>query len=147
MPLDAHQEVGNNWRAAKDLGWQNLDVFSVGVEGRFKPVSIETFVQQMEKFYGHPAVTSLGGKSTVESAALISGGAYKEIMAAAKAGVDCFITGNFDEPAWSMAREEGINFLALGHSATERIGPLALSSYLEQHFQLPCPFLDIKNPF
>ncbi len=153
LPLDAHDSVGNNWRAAQEMGWSDLEPFGkyeksyLGVKGTFSPREIDCFIAEVEAYYQHSATIAKGGKKEVRSAALISGGAWKEIKSAADAGVDCFITGNFDEPAWSLAKEEGIHFLALGHSATERVGPKALGSYLEQHFQIPCPFLDIQNPF
>lgn len=153
LPLDAHDTVGNNWRAAEQMGWSDLKPFGkmeqsfIGVCGTFQPVDLDRFIAQLEVYYEHSASVARGGSSQVSSAALISGGAWKEIKSAADAGVDCFITGSFDEPAWSIAKEERINFIAMGHSATERIGPKALGAYLEQHFQIPCPFLDIENPF
>lgn len=153
LPLDAHDTIGNNWRAAQEMGWSDLKPFGqfgqslIGVRGTFSATDIDVLIAEVESYYQHPATIAYGGKKEVSSAALISGGAWKEIKSAADAGVDCFITGNFDEPAWSLAKELGIHFLALGHSATERVGPKALGAYLEQHFQIPCPFLDIKNPF
>lgn len=153
LPLDAHREYGNNWRAAKELQWENLEPFgrygnvSIGVKGTFKPQSREAFSASLQRYYGHAAHLALGGKAEVCSAALISGGAYKSIPEAASEGVDCFITGNFDEPAWHMAFEEKINFFALGHSNTEKIGPRTLGEHLYQHFNVPCEFLDLENPF
>ncbi|MCH9627964.1 MAG: GTP cyclohydrolase 1 type 2 [Chlamydiales bacterium] len=148
LPLDAHQVVGNNWKAARDLGWENLEPFGgIGVKGEFPEQSIEAFFEKLEVYYGHQAAKALGGEKSVRSAALISGGAYREIKAAAKEGVDCFITGNFDEPAWGWAFEEKIHFLALGHSATERVGPQALASYLQRELGLKAEFLDVVNPF
>lgn len=153
LPLDAHQVVGNNWQAARALGWGDLQPFGdyngtlIGVKGTFEPKPIEEFIRVVERYYEHPATVALGGKKVVGSAALISGGAYKELSAAARAGVDCFITGNFDEPAWGVAYEEGINFLALGHSATEKVGPKALAEHLKQQLHLDAFFLDISNPF
>lgn len=148
LPLDAHQMVGNNWKAAKDLGWDTLEPFeTVGVKGRFTPIDVNTFIAELEAYYAHPVVSSLGGKSQVRSAALISGGAYKYLKEAAKLGVDAFITGNYDEPAWWMAKEEGIHFFALGHNATERVGPMALARHLSSKFGIKVEFIDIKNPF
>lgn len=153
LPLDAHYEVGNNWKAARDLGWQQLAPFGfynnkyIGVKGTFHPIEIETFKSKIEKYYHHFATVALKGKKLVSSAALISGAAYKELLQAAKENIDCFITGNFDEPAWSMAQEEQIHFLALGHSATETVGPKALAAKLSQQFEVACVFLDIPNPF
>lgn len=153
LPLDVHRLYGNNWKAALDLGWENLEPFglykgiAVGVKGTFKATSRQAFTNRLEEYYEHPAHVALGGPETVKSAALISGAAYRSLPEAALAGVDCFITGNFDEPAWHQAFEEGINFFALGHSHTEKIGPKALGQHLSAQFGLPCPFIDIDNPF
>lgn len=153
LPLDAHPLYGNNWVAAKEMGWENLEPFglyqglAIGVKGKFSSRSREDFCLQLEKYYCHPAHSAMGGKAIVESAALISGGAHKSILEAAKEGIDCFITGSFDEPIWHQAFEEKINFFALGHYNTEIIGPRALGRHLEAHFKLPCQFLDLVNPF
>lgn len=153
LPLDAHNKFGNNWKAACDLGWSDLELFGeinkapFGVKGRFTPRSVDTLLGQLEDYYQHSASCALGGKNTVETAALISGGAYRMLLDAANEGVDCFITGNFDEPAWHQAYEEKINFLALGHSATEKIGPKALGEHLKNQFGLEYAFIDIPNPF
>ncbi len=153
LPLDAHQIYGNNWRAAIDLGWQNLEPFGmykgsfIGVKGNFSPQSRDSFVHKLENYYGHKAYLAPGGNNEVKSAALISGGAYRSLGEASEAGVDCFITGNFDEPAWHQALEEKINFLALGHSHTEKIGPKSLAKYLQEKLQVSCSFIDIENPF
>lgn len=153
LPLDTHQEVGNNWRAARDLQWDSLAPFGkasgrpLGVQGRFTTRSIETLIQELEEYYGHPAHTALGGPSQVSSAAIVSGGANRMLADAVAAGVDCFVTGSFDEPQWHIAHEEGIHFIALGHSATERIGPRALGDHLAESFNLTARFLDLANPF
>ncbi len=153
LPLDAHEKFGNNWLAARELGWKSLKPFGlfgdvpIGVEGVVDNVGREEFQKALEAYYGHPANTALGGPETVRRAALISGGAYRSLLDAAKEQIDVFITGNFDEPAWAWAFEERINFMALGHSATEKIGPRALAGHLEEKFSLPAEFIDIFNPF
>ncbi|HVW99068.1 MAG TPA: Nif3-like dinuclear metal center hexameric protein, partial [Candidatus Babeliaceae bacterium] len=44
LPLDAHQELGNNWKAARDLGLSDLMPFgeygkiSIGVRGFLEPI-------------------------------------------------------------------------------------------------------------
>lgn len=44
LPLDMHPELGNNWKAAKDLGWNDLLPFNylngvpIGVKGNVSPV-------------------------------------------------------------------------------------------------------------
>ncbi len=148
LPLDGHPEVGNNWVAAKELGWKELESFDqIGVKGKFAPVDIEVLVAELEAFYSHGATVALSGSKKVSTAVLVSGGAYRWLPKAAKEQVDCFITGNFDEPAWGMAHEEKMHFMALGHSATERVGPRALASHIANQFEVPCQFLDVPNPF
>lgn len=153
LPLDAHRALGNNWRAAQDLGWHNPEPFGnfdgvcIGVKGSFEPISVDKFQGQLEKYYEHRAHVAPGGKSEISSAALISGGAHWSIKEAVKAGVDCFITGSFDEPIWHIAREEGIHFFAMGHSATERVGPRALGECIQEQLDIETVFLDLANPF
>ena len=152
LPLDLHAELGNNWKAAKDLKMFDLEPFGsgkfpIGVKGKVKPISCEDFKHQLEHYYEHPAHCALGGNPIIETVAIVSGGAHRMITEAAQEGVDAFITGSFDEPVWHQAFEEKINFFALGHSATERVGPLALAYHLEQVFHVPCSFIDITNPF
>lgn len=152
LPLDAHQTVGNNWKAAQDLGWQNLQPFgeysgkAIGVRGNFHSIDSYQFKKQLENYYSNNAVVVIV-KQTVSSAALISGAADKSIMQAVHAGVDCFITGNVDEPVWYTAHEEHINFYGLGHAATEKVGPKALAQYLQTELGLSAFFIDTKNPF
>ncbi|MBA3237113.1 MAG: Nif3-like dinuclear metal center hexameric protein [Parachlamydiaceae bacterium] len=153
LPLDAHRELGNNWKAAAELGWHSLEPFGlyggkfIGVRGTFEPKSREAFSESLESYYSHSLQMALGGKKIVSSAALISGGAHRSLLEASAVGVDCFITGSFDEPTWHEAFEEGINFFALGHSNTEKVGPYHLGRHLQERFGIPCDFLDIPNPF
>ncbi len=153
LPLDAHPEIGNNGKAAADLGWKDIEPFGylsgkpIGVVGSFPKMSRADFEKKLEEYYKHPVTAARGGKDFVESACLISGGAYKSVKEAAKAGADCFITGNFDLPAWDDAMELGINFYAIGHTATEKIGPRALKDAVKNRFGIECVFIDDDNPF
>lgn len=153
LPLDVHPELGNNGRAAEEMGWTNRQTLGryngipMGVQGEFDECSIAEFVQKVGDYYGSHVHTALGGPSRVSSAGLISGGAHRSITDAVKAGVDCFITGSFDEPIWHIAKEEGIHFLAVGHSNSEKVGPRTLGEHLARKFQLNHRFLDLPNPF
>ena len=153
LPLDAHQKIGNNWKAAFDLGLEGLHPFylvgktALGVKGKMSPISVEAFQKKLEVYYEHPAHTALGGKREVQSAAIISGGAHRYIDQAADERVDCYITGSFDEPTWDIAHERKINFFALGHYSTEKIGISALMSHLYKQFSISCEFIDLFNPF
>lgn len=153
LPLDAHTEVGNNWVAAKEMGWENLEPFGefngmlIGVRGTIQEMEVSQFRALLEKYYDHPAHFAPGSRSTVKSCALISGGAHRSILEAVECEADCFITGSFDEPNWHDAKELDVPFFAMGHSATERVGPRTLAAHLERKFGISCPFLDLRNPF
>lgn len=153
LPLDMHPKIGNNWKAALDMNWKNLQPFGfiekspIGVQGTIQPCSRDEFKKKLESYYNHPATYAWGGNEEIRSVALISGGAHKSILEAAQKGIDAYITGSFDEPVWHQAKEEGVNFYALGHSATERIGPMALAYEIQQFLNLPCEFIDVFNPF
>ncbi|OGN56073.1 MAG: Nif3-like dinuclear metal center hexameric protein [Chlamydiae bacterium GWF2_49_8] len=153
LPLDAHPSLGNNWRAAIELGWKQLESFGIsngypiGVKGAFPALPVQEFTRKLVDYYGHKAVLALGGKEEVSSAALLSGGGHRYIEQAVREGVDCFVTGSFDLPVWDIALEDQINFVAMGHHATERVGLLALQSHLQDHLGLPLEFIDLPNPF
>lgn len=153
LPLDMHTSLGNNWKAAIEMGWTDLEPFCnikghyLGVKGRLKKISREDFQKKLEDYYQHPAQSALGGKKEIETAALVSGGGYRFINQAIADRMDCFVTGNFDEPVWHQAFEENMNFYALGHSATERIGPRSLGNHLSEKFGLEHQFIDVYNPF
>jgi len=153
LPLDAHEELGNNWRVAKDLRWEALEPFgevngtAIGVRAVVNAVDRDQLVAELTGYYDHPCQLVTGGPSTISTIALVSGGAHRMLLDAAKEGVDCFVTGTVDEPVFSWAQEEGINFMAFGHSATERVGPKALAGHLEEMFQVPAGFIDVYNPF
>lgn len=153
LPLDAHRQLGNNWKAASDLKWSRLEEFgifrkmAIGVKGQFPSLPVEEFKKIIEGFYGHPAHVALGGKKQVSSAGIISGGAHWSILEAVDQNLDCYITGSFDEPIWDIAHERKINFFALGHYATEKIGIQALMKHLMEKFSLTCSFIELENPF
>lgn len=152
LPMDAHQELGNNWGAARDLSWSELETFgsfngmSIGVKGRVSSLPIEVLVQELEDYYGVEAKVAKGSGS-VQSLGLISGGAHWSLEEAIAEGLDAFITGSYDEPIWNMAKESGVHFIALGHSASERIGPKKMAKYLQESLKLETRFIEDDNPF
>jgi dinuclear metal center YbgI/SA1388 family protein len=151
LPLDAHQKVGNNWKAAMDLGLKNCtpileyDGTYMGVLGDAH-MPFDDFKKQVERYYDRSA-SAVKVHDKVNKVAIVSGGADKAIKDAALAGADCFITGRVDEPVWADAHEYGISFLGLGHYATETVGPKALASVIEQHFKISAIFIETDNPF
>ena len=152
LPLDAHQELGNNWKAAKDLGLKNcvpcvsFNGNNIGVMGQAEDISFDDFRKHVELYYGRGA-QFVKVRNTVKNVAIISGGGDRFIKEVADIGADCFITGRVDEHVWDYAQEYGVSFLGLGHYATEVVGARALAVKLEQHFKIPAIFIKTDNPF
>ena len=152
LPLDAHPTLGNNGKAAHDLGLTDQELFlewggsPIGVVGTMPPVSFDAFKIKVEEYYGRPA-QFVKVKDQVSKVAIISGGADKFIMQAAEVGADCFITGRVDEQVWDDAHDYGVSFLGLGHYGTETIGVKELAKVLEEQFKIPAEFIQTNNPF
>lgn len=152
LPLDAHAEVGNNAAAARALGLGGLEPFGdyhgmkIGVKGRLpRPEAREAFVARLEAYYGHRALVVPGGPEEVRAVGVVSGGAAKEAPQAAAAGLDFYVTGEPGEPTTYLCRELGLNFAALGHYATERVGVRALMEHLGETLGVETVFLELEN--
>ncbi len=152
LPLDAHAEVGNNAVAAKDLGLRDLEPFAeyhgmqIGFAGSLaEPIDRATFVKKLETYYGHRAMVVPAGPESVRTVGIVSGGAAKEAEAGLRLGLDAYVTGEPGEPVTYLCREGGINFAALGHYATERVGIQALGGHLGTRFGLETFFIDVDN--
>lgn len=152
LPLDAHPESGNNAVAARSLGLTKLKPFGdyhnmkIGWKGTLaRPVELDNFIARLEKYYGHKASVVKGGGKLLKNVGIVSGGAAKEAMQAAEEGLDLYVTGESSEPVTYLAREAGLNFAALGHYATERVGVMALADHLGKRFGLRTFFIELDN--
>ena len=148
LALDAHPEVGNNALLARELGMEPSEPFAgIGFGGPLaEPVSVERFAARVQEKLGSEPVVFAHGPDPVVRAAVITGGGARYLADAAREGYDLFLTGEPAEPSLHTARELGINFVAAGHYATERIGIQALAKRLAEQFELEWEFIDLPNP-
>ncbi len=153
LPLDAHPEVGNNAPALKDLGARDLEKFGdykgmkIGFKGRLpEPMARDAFLAKLENYYDRkPAVVVPGGPDPIRTIGLVSGGAAREAQQAVDEGLDIYVTGEPGEPTTYLCREAGLNFAAMGHYATERVGVIRLAAHLKEKFGLKIHFMDVEN--
>jgi dinuclear metal center YbgI/SA1388 family protein len=154
LPLDAHREIGNNALLCRELGFEPDPQPFAEVRGR--PIgmigrSLDGF-EMPELVARVTAVTDRdplvfdAGPPTVRSIGIVSGGASSQIADAVAAGLDAFMTGEPSEHAMADAREGGINFIAAGHHATERVGIRRLGELVAEHFGIDHQFIDVPNP-
>ncbi|MFU8764974.1 MAG: Nif3-like dinuclear metal center hexameric protein [Haliea sp.] len=153
LPLDAHPELGNNARLGALLGMsdqQPLDADSpeaVGNIGSLEaPLQVSALLAQLEALTGRAPLHIGDPDLPVQRIAWCTGAAQSYIGAAVAAGADLFLTGEASEQTVHIAREEGLQFIAAGHHATERYGVQALGEHLAARFGLEHLFVDIDNP-
>lgn len=148
IPLDAHKEVGNNWGLARILGMTDLSNFGewqgkpIGVKGVFpNPMSLRDLADVIEKELGESVLVHAGGNLEVGTLGIISGGASWDVVTAAEAGLDAFLTGEPKHEVFYEAFERNINALYAGHYMTETVGVNLLAQKLREEFALETEFI------
>ncbi|MBX3640741.1 MAG: Nif3-like dinuclear metal center hexameric protein [Nitrosomonas sp.] len=150
LPLDMHQELGNNVQLAKRLGFVE--------NGRFgeQDIVVRGALQEAMPLcaLGHKIAQALGREpqiignpeQSIRQLAWCTGAAQGYFEAAIAQSVDAYITGEISEQTVHAARESGVAFIAAGHHATERYGVQALGEHLADKFGIQHQFVDIDNP-
>ncbi|WP_321324622.1 Nif3-like dinuclear metal center hexameric protein [Thiomicrorhabdus sp.] len=148
LPLDAHEELGNNALLGKLWSLQDITPIPglVKLGQLSESVSIDDFKKMVSTSLNREVLHLPGGPSSVKTIAWCSGGAQGYIDQAIEWQADVYISGEVSEQTTHLAKECGIHYLAAGHHATERVGIKALGEHLAQKFDLQCYFVDIDNP-
>jgi dinuclear metal center YbgI/SA1388 family protein len=154
LPLDGHQEVGNNALLAAGLGCTSHEPFAlhkgtaIGVAGRFGAdgVSPQELVSRTHELTGREPLAFLGGPERIRTIGIVSGSGAGYLGEAIAAGHDAFLTGEPAERVMLQAQEEGIHFVAAGHYATETFGVRRLGDLLAERFGVRHVFVDVPNP-
>ncbi len=147
IPLDAHPEVGNNAVLARMLGILDPVPFDdyrgtpFGASGHLI-MSRDRLVELVTEVLGAPVHLIAGGPETTTRVGVITGGAGGRIGAAARAGLDTFVTGEGAHHTTFDALECGVNVLYAGHYATETVGVKALAEHLGHRFGMRWNFHD-----
>ncbi|MEI7511157.1 MAG: Nif3-like dinuclear metal center hexameric protein [Candidatus Peregrinibacteria bacterium] len=142
LPLDAHETVGNNIAIAELLELENIKKCDIGWSGELpQKMDFMDFVRLVEESLGTKASFAENfGTPQVNRIAIISGGASDYSRYAIENEADTFVFGELKESAYHELKERGINFIAAGHFATERLGIQRLGAAIHQKF----PEVEIK---
>lgn len=153
LPLDAHPTIGNNALWLKHLGFE-LENIPFGM-ARGKPIgaignapkrqTLRDLVETVSQIAGAPPTVYAYGPQTIRRLGVVTGGGYHDLLEAVSLGCDTFLTGEIGEPTEGIAREEGVNFLGLGHYNSEKLGVQALGDLLQTQFGLTSFFCDVPN--
>jgi dinuclear metal center YbgI/SA1388 family protein len=153
LPLDLHEEFGNNAQLARMLGLGSIARFGayhgikIGCAGAFRSGrSLASIASRLEHELKTRCRVMPFGTRRVRSVGIVSGGGGSIAPEAAMAGLDCFITGEADLALLNAARDSGLNVIAAGHYATETAGVRALMAPVRDAFGVRTVFInDRKN--
>lgn len=148
LPLDCHQEVGNNVELARLLGLENLGRFAdyhgvtIGTLTRSeKPLHRDDLIDNIEKVLEVKVDLLPFGPANIQRIGIISGGAARFAEEAKRSGCDALVTGETSHSAYHHAKEARINLIYGGHYATETVGLKALNQHLSSEFSIPSKFI------
>lgn len=153
IPLDVHQEVGNNAVLARRLGlaatapFGNYKGVSLGLSGDAPAASADRSALRaaLARVLAIPveAIHLVpGGLPEIRRIGIITGSAGSMMAQAREAGCDTFVTGEGSAHHFHDAMELGLNVFFAGHYATETLGVQALAEHLGERFGLPWEFHD-----
>jgi dinuclear metal center YbgI/SA1388 family protein len=153
LPLDAHEELGNNALICQALGLRKGARFAdhggrpIGFVGETEePVPLEQFAERCASAFGREPLLLPGGPEQIGRVGIVSGGGAGSLAEAAALGLDALVTGEAEEPSMADAAEVGVSLLACGHYATETVGIRRLGDVVAEHFGVAHTFIELPNP-
>lgn len=153
LPIDVHPELGNNAQLASLLNiskvtpLESIAPAGIVMHGQLEPpLDSTSFAKKLKLILQREPLVSSVRTQPIKTIAWCSGGGQNYIDAAAEAGIDAFFSGEASEQTIHSSREQGIDFFAAGHHATERCGVKSVGESLASHFDIDVQFIDIHNP-
>jgi putative NIF3 family GTP cyclohydrolase 1 type 2 len=118
------------------------------VAGRFdgEGIAAAELVERVSRLTGREPLVFPAGPERVRTIGIVSGAGADYLADAVAAGHDAFLTGEPAERVMTHAQEEGINFVAAGHYATETFGVRRLGDLVADRFGIRHLFVDVPNP-
>lgn len=152
IPLDANDEVGNNYGLAQRLHLENMEPFAqwrgmpVGVKGILpEPVTIGQIPAMLFPDGEKPLHVIPFGKNQISTVGIVSGSGGDEAITAAQENLDLLITGEVSHEDFHTIRECGMNVIAFGHYLTETIGVQLVMKKLREEKGLETVFIDFPT--
>lgn len=148
LPLDLHEEFGNNMQLCRLLGvrdpkkFGNYHGIKIGYAGIFKRAStLEALASVLNRELDTQCRIFPFGSRHLCSIGIISGGGGSLLKDACTSGLDCFLVGEIDLAVYNAAKEYGMNLIVAGHYATETVGVKALLPLVRDTFGVDAVFV------
>jgi dinuclear metal center YbgI/SA1388 family protein len=152
LPLDLHDEYGNNMRLARLLNVRAPRKFGryhgikIGYAGQFtRTTTLAATALVLNKTLDTSCRVFRFGKERIRSIGIISGGGGSMLQDACREQLDCFLVGEIDLAVFNAAREYGMNLIIAGHYATETVGVRSLMPLIGKTFDIDTVFVDDKK--
>jgi dinuclear metal center YbgI/SA1388 family protein len=149
LPLDLHEEYGNNMQLARLLGLGRLKKFGryhgikIGYAGTFESaVKLTDVAAGVRKQLRSTCLVFPFGKERIRSIGIVSGGGGSILPDAVREKLDCFLVGESDLALFNAAKDQRMNVIAAGHYATETVGVKALASLINEAFGVKTVFIE-----
>jgi len=148
LPLDLHEEYGNNMQLCRLLDVQGPRKFGryhgikIGYAGTFKKaIGPDAVAAILNKRLNASCGVFRFGKERVRSIGIISGGGGSMLKEAFDEKLDCFLIGEIDLAVYNAAKDYGMNLIVAGHYATETVGVKALMPLVRDTFGVQAVFI------
>jgi len=148
LPLDLHEEYGNNMQLCRMLDVQKPGKFGayhgikIGYAGTFrKTTTLDAAAAILNKGLNTTCRVLHFGSKGIHSIGIISGGGGSMLQEACRDKLDCFLVGEIDLAVYNAAREYGMNLIVAGHYATETVGVRALMPLVREEFGVETVFV------
>lgn len=152
LPLDLHDEYGNNMQLARMLNVQNVRKFGryhgvrIGCAGQFRrTMTLVAASSVLNKGLDASCRVFRFGRERIRSIGIISGGGGSMLQEACRDRLDCFLVGEIDLAVYNAAREYGMNLIVGGHYATETVGVRSLMPHIRDAFGVNTVFVDDRK--
>ncbi len=149
LPLDLHEEYGNNIQLFRILGAQAQKKFGryhgirIGYRGTFKKaIKLDAAAAILGKTLNCDCRVFRFGRDRIRSIGIISGGGGSILKEACALSLDCFLAGEIDLAVYNAAKDCGMNLLVAGHYATETVGVKALMPIVKNAFGVETVFIE-----
>ncbi len=152
LPLDGHEELGNNALIAKALGLRKLNHCfpcggkDIGVVAAAPTGGIPMLSTRLKKLFPDTYKEILFGSSKPKKIAICSGSCSDVLELLPVMGVDTLICGELRQRSFLQAQDLRLNLFPCGHYATECFGVMALGELVARKFGIKSNFLQMRNP-
>jgi len=154
LPLDCHDEVGNNVELARILGFELGQKFADyhGIEIGFiaetdRALTRAALAGRIAKRLNCRVERLDFGPAKIKKIGIVSGGAAEFAADAKDLGCGAFVTGETSHTAYHLAREARINVMYAGHYASETVGVKALGRHIREKMSLDCKFISAPTGY